>query len=317
MRDLERILAKYRIKAQVRQHRRIYLVSEGETVKVLKPLAVGAGRACLIGELLSKGDQCPLLPRLVRPETDDYYLFCLGNRYLLTEYLPGREADYNRPGDFGTAICAMRDFHQFARDLISGNPVRWSLLKFDPKAVWKKRLREMEFCREMAVRLKSSWSRQYLRVWGRFAEQAHRVIGELEGLSLGEPDTVCYHDWAFHNVMIDGERGYLFDFDYMLVDQPVHDRANLIGRYLRFHEWSTDSLLKSLWNFDRYYPWRTGELRLLRLYLSFPYDYWMLGRQYFIEKQPWSLKYYQDQWERKIAHQEKRMGALDLIKQLE
>jgi len=71
--------------------------------------------------------------------------------------------------------------------------------------------------------------------------------------------------------------------------------------------------MKALWNFDRFYPWKIGELRKFRIYLTFPYEYWMLGRQYFLERQPWSTRYFIDQWHRKVSGFEKRIKILELI----
>lgn len=314
---MNEILGNYGISAQVHCDRSIYRIIAGSHPKILKPLRVGILKAYLTGELLSKRDQGLPVPRLIKPRSGGYYLFHHGNRYLLTEQLQGREADYQKPGDLEAAIRLMRTFHQFGRGVIADNPRRWSLLRFNPVGEWNRRHREMEICREMAFRLQNQWSKQYLRVWPVFNELAQRALQELPEVSWESVETICYHDWAFHNLLIDRERASLFDFDDMLVDHPVHDRVNLIGRYLRLNQWSPQALFRSLLAFDRYYPWRKGDLRLLRLYLTYPYDYWMLGRQYFLEKQPWSLKYYQDQWDRKIAFPEKRELLLDLIRNLE
>jgi hypothetical protein len=43
----------------------------------------------------------------------------------------------------------------------------------------------------------------------------------------------------------------------------------------------------------------------------------MLGRQYYIEKQPWSGSYYRDQWRRKISHHDERLKVLKLIENME
>lgn len=303
---------------------------------VLKPLKLGAVKAFLIGELLAAGQKFswPILPSPVKSTEAQNYLWCRGNRYLLTVLIKGRAADYQRRSDLQAAIRTMKTFHCVTRELIARNPKRWDFLRFDLAAEWRKRIGEMEICRRMASREcvcrgepNNDWSCRYLAYWTEFYDQAREVVGVLENLTANMQantenggDVICYHDWAYHNVIIrDGQppdecEAFLIDFDYIIVDRPVHDRANLISRYLRLNSWSLPSLTQILTDFNRFYEWQPGELDWLWIYLAFPYEYWMLGRQYFIEKQPWSMKYYEDQWQRKIACGVERKRVLEMIK---
>lgn len=299
------------------KHPNIYLITGRDGLRVLKELRIGAEQAKLIGELFIYLNGSGLTPELIRPKSGAAYFWNKGARYFLTRYLPGRAADYYRLQDLQAVIRAMASLHQHSGRFLSFHPLHRSFLKFEPARIWRKRLREMEICRDRAIRLRNHWSGQYLRFWYHYWNQAINAIEEIELLGTGQPEVICYHDWAYHNLIINDDRATLFDFDYMIVDHPVHDRANLISRYLRLHRWSNEALFKALWNFDRFYPWRAGELRKLRVYLTFPYEYWILGRQYFLEQQPWSEKYYRDQWNRKAAHFEQRVKILELIKYFE
>jgi hypothetical protein len=316
--EIAMVLHSYHLPPRYGTHRSVYFASAREQNYVLKPLKVGAARALLTAKLLEKRELCPMIPRLIKPESGRYYLWCNGNRYLAMEKIPGRVADYCSNADFQTAIIAMSDFHRFGRQLLQMNPGQWSVLQFNPQLQWKQCLHEMEICREIAIRFQDdAFSRQYLQMWHCFYETAFEVLQTFPSWFDRTQSTICYHDWAYHNVIIESNRAYLFDFDLMLVDHSIHDRVNLISRYLRLRRWSVAALMQALWNFDRFYHWQKGELKLLRFYLAFPYEFWMLGRQYYIEKQPWSRRYYQDQWQRKISYQHERNKILNLLKQME
>lgn len=291
----------------------IYLISGKEGSKVLKELRIGAAQAKLIGELLTYLNGSGLTPELFRPKSGSPYFWNKGNRYFLTRFVPGRCADYYQLQDFQAAIRAMSTLHLLTSRFLLSHPIHRSFLKFDPVRIWRQRLREMEICRDRAIRLRDPLSKDYLRFWYFFWNQGSKAVKELERLLAEPAEVICYHDWAFHNLIINNGEAALIDFDYIIVDHPVHDRANLISRYLRLHQWSREALLKALWNFDRYYPWKVGELRKLRIYLTFPYEYWIWGRQYYLESQPWSIKYFQEQWNRKIDPIEQRMKSLELI----
>jgi CotS family spore coat protein len=300
-------------KLTVTRCRSAYLVQTRDGNLVVKPLRVGSGKAALTGKLLSANVDCPVLPGLVKPSAAGNYWWRHGNRYLITRQIPGREADYFQIADLSAAIRTMAQFHRYTQQIIQAQQPGWSLLTFDPAHAWGQAYSEMETCRCLAIRAGDSWSKQYLKLWYYFSNQACQAISEMETIPAIALKAICYHDWAHHNVIIDGDRAYLIDFDAMVVDRPTHDRANLISRYLRLHSWNNQALMQLLWNFDRFYPWLQGELHLLRVYLTFPYDYWMIGRQYYLEQQPWSARYFQDQWQRKIAPHQARERILDLL----
>lgn len=295
----------------------VYLLCHNERKRILKPLQIGAMRAFLISKLLSARNAWNGLPSLIHPLSGKPYLWHKGSRYMMTGMLDGRIADYFETKDLQLAIGGMREFHEFGGAVLQEDVKRWRPLEINMADLWQKRFQEMSTCRSIAIRQQTRWAKQYLKFWHHFACQALQALAELKNYGNIETKVICYHDWAFHNVIINNEKAYLFDFDYMVVDQPVHDKCNLIGRYLRLFNWSNHSLFTVLWNFDRFYPWRTHEIKLLRILLMLPYDYWMFGRQLFIEKQPWSEKYYLDQWNRKIMNYSEREKVLDLIIKLE
>lgn len=298
----------------VEKWRSVYRVHiPADETLIVKPLRIGSLQAFFTVKLLNANGACPVLPCRWGSENAPYYFWKGGNRYLITRAIAGREADYFDVQDLGAAIRAMRELHHYSRQLFKAKPNHWQMLRFRPREEWQHRFAEMEICRKRAIRLQDDWSKQYLKLWYYYSDLAYRAINELRFRRHLEGEVLCYHDWAHHNVLISQGSAYLIDFDYMLTDLPVHDRANLILRYLRLHSWSPAALLKILWLFDRYYPWLQGELQLLRIYLMFPYEYWMLGRQYYLEKQPWSQKYFQDQWERKVANYRWREKILELI----
>ena len=316
--ELQGVLEGYRLspRAELEPHRSVWLVDDGQNLKVLKPLKTGAVRSFLIGELLKEINEGRRVPDLIPTERGHNYLWFRGNRYFLTRWLDGREADYYRDEDLAAAIGAMRWFHESTGRLVEASSC-WEYFRFQPGREWNCYLREMEACRRLAIRRGDGWCRQYLRLWPAYYEQAYHAIDAYRSMVKQAGKCLCYHDWAHHNVVIREGKACLFDFDYLLMDNAVHDKANLISRYARLHHWDYQYLLKILWLFDKHYPWKKGELRLLHVYLTFPYDYWMFGRQFLIEQLPWSRRYLEEQWQRKAAWISRRNRALEILEALE
>ncbi|HEX7712820.1 MAG TPA: phosphotransferase [Bacillota bacterium] len=324
----EQILAGWGLSGSIRPYRRVYLMElpgecEFSRFWILKPMRIGAGRAACIARLLSHGAEWGIIPDLRWCGSDllhrGLYQWYRGNRYLISRFLPGRTAEYQDYHDLSAALQTMGSFHVLTTRLLGEEPQHWEILRYNPTREWRIRLGELRNCKQLAYRMGDDWSRRYLKVWDGFYDQAQVALEELEQCyeTASSFPTLCYHDWAHHNVLIDSKNAYLIDFDELILDCPAHDRANLIGRYLRLRDWSIKSLHRIIFENNRIYPWRENELRLTRIYLTFPYDYWILGRQYLIEQQPWSHRYYEDQWQRKIAPNHRRLKLLEIMARME
>ncbi|HOJ76803.1 MAG TPA: hypothetical protein PLZ08_03420 [Bacillota bacterium] len=302
---------------RIERLRSVFVISNGSTDLVLKPLRIGSIKTNLITRFIENNQQCQLLPALVKTADNNNYCWYQGNRYLLTGKIAGREADYLNDADLQAAIRAMSLFHC---ETCLNNQVdqgQWSLIKYDPVRSWKQYFNEMNNCKKRAVKQGDAFSKWYLQEWSFYAACACQSIQDYQQAAKDPELVFCYHDWAYHNVIIDQcGLGKLIDFDYLIIDRSVHDKSNLIARYLRLYDWSLQAFGKIIDCFDRFYPWHRGELELLRIYLSFPYDFWILGRQYYIEKQHWSLKYYREQWDRKVVNGKKIQRVLRMLEKL-
>jgi len=303
----------YGLAAEISLCRGVYLLKTDLGELVLKRLRTGTSRTYLIGKLLEQSPKAGLLPQLIATKYGGSYFFRNGNRYLLTTKLPGREADYLEFGDFLVALQGMRALHEQAEKLIAADSC-WQWLTFSVIEVWQQRLQELVFCRKLAQRKPDEFGKRYLKWWLYFYTQASLALTLWQKYRGSRLPTLCYHDWACHNVLIKQGRAALFDFEYLILDSPVHDQANLLGKYLRLHDYRETEFARMMQALREYYPWQPREIELLQAYLTFPYDYWILGRQYYLEWQPWAQSYYQMQWQRKIAVEPKRAMMLRLLR---
>lgn len=313
------VLQEYEIEEleQVTKHRSICFLTTRTGEKVFKPSRAGSARTYLTGELLKNRENCVIIPALIQTKNARNYCWFSGNRYQLTTRLPGQEADYRRLEDLQAAVRSMRIFHHFTSALIGKNSSKWNLLNFPTETEWRKRFQELEICRKISEKRRDYWSERYRKAWRYFNDLAFQALKKMAGIGNKPEKVICYHDWAHHNLILDNGLAYLVDFDYMIIDRAAHDKANLALKYLRLSQWTVESLFRVLWTFDRYYSWSFEELKLFRIYLTFPYDFWMLGRQYFLEKQPWSQRYFEDQWQRKIVPFRQFNKLLKILESLE
>ncbi|HBF35753.1 MAG TPA: hypothetical protein DDW50_00345, partial [Firmicutes bacterium] len=195
------ILDSYHIASDYQARGSVYFTPLANPSYVLKPLRIGAIRSYLTGALLNHKKLSGIVPHLIKPESGGYYRWKHGNRYLLTEIIQGRVADYTCTKDLKVAVATMAIFHRICREIILSEPQRWDILRFNPLCQWRKCLREMEICRDRAIRSqKDFFSRQYIQMWHAFYDMAFHVLQEFPNQSFPAQETICYHDWAFHNV---------------------------------------------------------------------------------------------------------------------
>ena len=128
---------------------------------------------------------------------------------------------------------------------------------------------------------------------------------EYEGLSKDAASKGCFihHDFAHHNILhtFDG-RTYVIDFDYSIMDIRMHDLGSLIIRNMKKSNWDIDKALEILESYDRRNPVSSSELKVLAPFFLFPQDFWMISRQYYIERKNWDEEDYMDKMNTKSEY---------------
>ncbi len=117
-----------------------------------------------------------------------------------------------------------------------------------------------------------------------FLKTANGVLEELERLSFyreivkldEQARYVCHRDCIPGNI-VKGPEGdlVLIDFDNAAYAEKIDDIAKLL-RY--FSGWEIDRARELIIGYQEWFPIRREEIKLLRIFLEFPMEYWQLGR---------------------------------------
>ena len=104
----------------------------------------------------------------------------------------------------------------------------------------------------------------------------------------------CHHDYANHNVLIDTDKKInIIDFDYCMLDSGLHDLASLMLRAMKNCRWSIDRAIFILEAYGSINEIEETDIPIMAAFMEFPQDFWQIGLQYYIEKQPWEEKFFQ------------------------
>lgn len=222
--------------------------------------------------------------------------------YYLVDWIESRECRFKREEELKKAIRAAAELHRASIGYVppKGAKPRVFYNKWVDKC-YKKITELLEFSKFIEDKeYKDDFDEMYSRHLSYYCRQAgesaeminrspYREVSE-ESEKSGE---FCHHDLANHNFLITEEGNvYLIDFDYCIMDTRLHDLCSLIIRNMRYGVWEIEKAYFILNEYDRIYSVNQKELEVIKALMTFPQDFWQVGLQYYVEKQPWTMEYF-------------------------
>lgn len=234
-------------------------------------------------------------------------------------WINSREADFKNPVELRLCLKTLAQFHLYSRGAEGKVPGCRSL-----QGKWiqrfKKRCDQLLYFKALISlkEKKSQFDVMYLRSFDIHYRQALKAIRDLEGssyLNIMENQKslmeLCHHDTANHNFLITPDCNmYMIDFDYCIQDSHLHDLASIIIRNMKYGNWSLDVLEFILEGYTAWIPVSEEELYVIFCFMEFPQDFWQIGLQYYVEKQPWEEDFFERKLNRIMGDSRDRMDFL-------
>ena len=234
---------------------------------------------------------------IVKQENGDDFINFRGDKYFLTEWIDGRECDFMNPMDLDAAIEVLARLHNASEGYTPAvcPPDRYWYGKWPEYCAY--RIEEMRQMKEQ-VQAKPEKSEvddiylDYVDTCINDGIEALHILDKTGYRDLSEEASkkrsFIHHDFAHHNVVhsFDGKI-HVVDFDYSIMDIRMHDVGSLILRNMKKTNWDTDKAMDILESYDRRNPISSEELKVLVPFFLFPQDFWMISRQYYVERKDW------------------------------
>jgi CotS family spore coat protein len=274
--------------------RSIYLVVDYDGEKfAIKPFRQGLSRLNLAVRIqmdINHRDS-ELMPLLRPTITGRPFYSYQGVHYLCSTWIDGRVFDYLRRDDRMRAVNTWKKWRSAATELKIPKAMQaWE----DWPNLWERRIDEMKRCRFMALRNDAPFDRYYLELWDFYYKQANSARERLDsGLysllakrakNRGE---VIHGDWAHHNLTLTPEgKATMFDLEYLQGDLQIKDLCDILVRILQLDD-KNPAFVSLLFRWCRKINALDDlEAMFFPDLFRFPEDFWMLGRQYYIERLP-------------------------------
>lgn len=244
------------------------------------------------------------------------YVIWNNSIYCMMNLVEGRESEYSNPMDLIIATEGLAELHYagegFYSDVQSKNNLGKTIENF------RRKQNEMELFKELALiyNNKSEFNNVFIESVNYFIDQMKNSIKILENScyyklsSMEEKRVFCHNDLAYHNIIINNDKGYFVDFDYSIVDLRVHDLCNFITKWVKSSAYDIEKCSKILEIYNKIDPLDSMEMEVLYGLITFPQEVFSIVKDYYTENKDWSERSSVDNLKKKLDLEDFREGFL-------
>ncbi|HEY3389330.1 MAG TPA: CotS family spore coat protein, partial [Prolixibacteraceae bacterium] len=234
---------------------------------------------------------------VVKQKDGDKFLDYKGEKYFLTEWIDGRECDYQNPMDLKDAVETMANLHLASK----GFEPKIYVERRDCFGKWpenfQRRTGEMSALKQnvQEKESKNEIDHLYLQYVDDCIADANEALSLLRNTNYQQvvdnarsEKRFIHHDFAHHNILhtFDGKT-YIVDFDFCIMDIRIHDLGSILLRNMKKFNWDIEKAFYIIECYENISPLSRDERQILIPFLLFPQDFWQISRQYYIEKKGW------------------------------
>ncbi|TYQ14804.1 UNVERIFIED_CONTAM: spore coat protein I [Acetivibrio alkalicellulosi] len=304
MPDFERKLSSiYGLKINnVYSYKHYHVIEESTGKKVLKSMNISPERVLFIHgakEHLYKNNFKNLDRYLCTIEGKPYSIID-GTVYTVAYMANGRECDFDLKEDVIRATKSLALLHRASKGYI---PPSSSLGKNDLGNLTRyfgKRLDEIKRAKKIAQREKGKFDYlllEYIDYFFDLGEDALNKIYKSEYFNLVDKAKIernfCHHDFSYSNIICDGDKTFIINFDYCTYELKIYDVANLLRRKMRKCSWNINEAMAIIDAYVSVEPITHDEFEVLKIMLQFPHKFWRVINKYYNSKRTWrEMKFY-------------------------
>ncbi|MEF9952056.1 MAG: CotS family spore coat protein [Clostridium sp.] len=292
--------------------RSVYMLKTDKGMKILKKIMYDIDELKFIYESLS----------YIRKNYDNIVNFKLANDgnpyvqdetgiYVVLDIIDGRECVFENPVDLKYTARHLAKLHIAGENIDSFHEKRYKsgrlLDKYNAALDNLKKFKEIA---SMHVN-KKDFDKLYLSYADYYIACIYNSIEAIEGSKYSKYSrnkyVLCHHDLAHHNIIINNDNDVHFlDFDYSLIDLPMHDLSNIIVKAVKQNRWDIDISKTILNHYREEKPMNEDEMNILYGYLAFPKDFYDIATSYYFRNRDWEEDEFLEKLKRKSEYKDDR-----------
>ena len=221
-----------------------------------------------------------------------------GTKYFLKKWFPGKECDIYKEKDILDAVENLTRVHRVLRNFMSEDseePV--SMMRGeDLRQEYFRHNREMKkvraFMRDKVD--KGDFELAFLKHFDAMYACADLALEELKSSNY----EVLYHDsikcckmihgdYNYHNVLMTYSGMATTNFEHAQINLQVVDLYYFLRKVMEKHHWNVQLGDKILNCYQKYLPFKEGELRFISICLAYPEKFWKTANSYYRSRKVW------------------------------
>jgi len=251
------------------------------------------------------------------------YISADGSNYIITEFVDGRECNFDNRNEMMGASRLLAMIHKASRGfkLPEGSFTRDDLGKLPQ--YFSKRLDEIKKLAKIAKKGKSKFDFMFLDHFEYFYNLGENALQLIESpryerlvKQSREEGIICHHDFTHHNIIKNGETYYATNFEFCCYELKVYDLANLLRRKMRRCNWDIDEAKLIIDEYRTVESLSEDEIYVMKIMLQFPQKLWRVANKYYNSKRSWSEKSYVAKMQEvidEIEYHKKFMEQYDML----
>ena len=227
-------------------------------------------------------------------ETKEQKLFAEaeGVNYILTDYIEGTEADFDKKAHLGSIISSLAFFHEHSN--VNGEIIRPAAE--DMRKVAKRYYTELNDMKKKIDLSKglSEFDMLFLRNCDYYMENT-KICEEL--LNEGNYEEkyekainggyVCHNLLKRENLIVKGGEIWLASFSACRLDYYTTDLAMLIERYIKYSKTKAVSVMDIVNKYSKYRKVEQEDCAIILAAILLPESFLKIAKQYYLKKRSW------------------------------
>lgn len=225
---------------------------------------------------------------------EPYFIFN-NSCYTLVDFIDGRESSFDNDNDVRRAATLLAQMHMASRGYQAPEGCKNQEELGKMPGYFEKRLDDIRKMRKQARKGKTRFDELFVQYSDYFIETGARTVAQLASSDYAalvgrtrEEKLFCHHDYTHHNIIMEGEKASVINFDYCCYELRIYDIANFIRRKMRKCDWDISKTELILQCYNSVEPLSSEELSVMGIILQFPQKFWRVVNRYYNSRRSWS-----------------------------
>lgn len=296
--QLNEILKDYNmVPDSISKKRSVYKVTVNKTSYCLKKLrhkSKKAVKGMLLVEYL-KDRNFNNVVDYIKTKDNKAFIQNKQNIYYLTDWVEGRECNFDDFTELLNALNLMANFHTCSKGFSPDGLEIKSNIRNWPSIFKERRSDLIEFKKLITYKkIRTNFDDLYLKYIDEFLDIIETSILLLEKSHYMDISSkakkerfLCHDSFYYQNILIDKHNKlHLIDLDSTLYDIWVYDLAKFIRRimYKKNYAWDFDKANTMIQEYCKINPLSELEYEILLAFIIFPHKFWKLGKKKYYKR---------------------------------